>query len=129
MLKEFKKFIERGNVLDLAVGVIIGAAFGKIVTSLVEDILTPLIGIITGGINFSGLSLTVGNANLMYGNFIQSIIDFLINAFCIFLIVKGINKVSRKKENTEEVEAVVETDETIVLKEIRDLLKEKEAKK
>lgn len=105
MIKEFKEFIAQGNVFDLAVGVIIGGAFGKIVTSLVEDILMPIIGLILGGIDFSGLSITVGDANVMYGNFIQVIINFLIIAFCIFLMVKAMNKFKKpvKEEITTKV--------------------------
>jgi len=91
MLKEFKDFIMRGNVLDLAVAVIIGGAFGKIVSSLVSDIIMPLIGLIIGGIDFSGLAFTVGSAKVTYGNFINNVVDFLIIAFVIFLIVKGAN--------------------------------------
>ena len=121
--KEFKDFIQRGNVMDLAVGVIIGAAFGKIVTSLVDDILMPVIGSIIGGINFSGLSVTIGKATIKYGLFINNIIDFLIVALCIFLIVKGINKLTKKKE--EEKPAPKKSDEVILLEEIRDLLKKK----
>jgi len=127
MLKEFKQFIQRGNVVDLAVGVIIGAAFGKIVTSLVADILTPIIGIITGGIDFTGLSLTIGEASVTYGNFIQNIVDFLINAFCIFMLVKVINKFTHKKE--EKGEEAPEPEEVTLLKEIRDLLKEEKTTK
>ncbi|HRQ24895.1 MAG TPA: large conductance mechanosensitive channel protein MscL [Anaerolineales bacterium] len=92
MLKEFREFIMRGNVLDLAIAVIIGGAFGKIVGSLVEHILTPLIGLLMGGVDFSGISSTVGGAVIMWGMFIQAIIDFLIIAFVIFLIVKAVNK-------------------------------------
>ena len=90
--QEFKEFIARGNVVDLAVGVIVGTAFGKIVTSLVSDILTPAIGIVMGGIDFTGLNITIKDSIISYGNFIQNIIDFLIQAFCIFLFVKLINK-------------------------------------
>lgn len=97
MLKEFKEFVMRGNVLDLAVAVIIGGAFGKIVSSLVNDILMPLIGLVLGGINFSELALTVGDAVVAWGAFVQAIIDFLIIAFVIFLIIKATNK-TRKKE-------------------------------
>lgn len=93
---EFREFIMRGNVLDLAVGVIIGAAFQAIVKSLVDDIITPLIGIILGKVDFSALSVMVGDAKIAYGNFITAIINFLIMAFVIFLIVKGINAVSEK---------------------------------
>ena len=95
---EFKEFIMRGNVVDLAVGVIIGGAFGSIVTSLVNDILMPIVGAIIGGIDFSGLSITIGNANIMYGNFIQNVIDFLIIAACVFVLVKAVNKLTKKKE-------------------------------
>lgn len=102
MIKEFKEFISRGNVLDLAVGVVIGSAFSAIINSLVEDIITPLVGMIIGGIDFSSLSVTVGNAELMYGNFIQAIINFLIIAFCLFLVVKAANSLRRKEEVVEE---------------------------
>ncbi len=98
MIKEFKEFIAQGNVFDLAVGVIIGGAFGTIVTSLVEDILMPIIGLILGGVDFSGLSITVGDANVKYGNFIQVVINFLIIAFCIFLMVKAMNKFKKPVE-------------------------------
>ncbi len=96
MLEEFKKFIMRGNVLDLAVGVIIGGAFGKIVASLVGDILMPLIGLLLGGIDFSGLAIMVGKAEIKYGGFIQAVIDFLIIALVIFLIVKMANRMTAK---------------------------------
>jgi large conductance mechanosensitive channel len=99
MLKEFREFVMRGNVLDLAVAVIIGAAFGKIITSLVNDILTPLIGLVMGGVNFGGLAFQVGEAVLTYGNFIQAIIDFLIVALVIFLIVKAANNLKRKEKD------------------------------
>ena len=111
MFEEFKKFISKGNVVDLAVGVIIGGAFGKIVSSLVNDILMPIIGAIIGGIDFSDLSIKIGNAKIMYGMFIQNVIDFLIIAFCVFLFVKAINKLTdvtsklenkRKKKDTKE---------------------------
>ena len=128
MIKEFKEFIAKGNAMDLAVGVIIGAAFGKIVTSLVNDILMPLLGLILGGIDFTGLSIKVGDAKIMYGNFIQSAIDFLIVAFCIFLMIKAVNKLMAKakkdttEENVEDIEEAV-NDEVKLLEEIRDLLK------
>src|SRR5512137_674525 len=96
MIKEFKEFIMKGNVMDLAVAVIIGGAFGKIVSSLVADIIMPLIGLILGGIDFSGLAFTVGSAKVTYGNFINALIDFLIIALVIFLLVKGINKLNKK---------------------------------
>jgi len=96
LLKEFKTFIMRGNVMDLAVGVIIGGAFGKIVSSLVNDLIMPLVGLIIGGIDFSALALTVGNAKVTYGSFINSVIDFIIIALFIFLMVKGINSMQKK---------------------------------
>lgn len=95
MFKEFKEFVMRGNVLDLAVGVIIGGAFGKIVGSLVNDILMPLVGLLMGGVNFSELSVTVGSATIMWGLFLQTVVDFLIIAFVIFLIVKSANKMKK----------------------------------
>ena len=120
--KEFKDFAMKGNVMDMAVGVIIGGAFGKIVTSLVDDVLMPAIGTLTGGVDFSNLAVTFGDANLKYGSFIQNIIDFLIIAFCIFLMIKGMNKLSKKKE--EEPAAPAEpSNEEKLLSEIRDLLK------
>ena len=121
-LKEFKTFISKGNVVDLAVGVIIGSTFGKIVSSLVNDILMPIIGIIIGGIDFSNLTIQIKDATIKYGIFIQNIIDFLIVAFCIFIFIKLINKVSKKEE--EKKEKVV-CEEAKILKEIRDILKEK----
>jgi large conductance mechanosensitive channel len=96
MLKEFKAFITRGNVMDLAVGVIIGGAFGKIIASLVTDILMPVIGLLIGGIDFANLSFTIGNATIAYGLFINNIIDFLIIALVIFLMVKGLSKLQKK---------------------------------
>ena len=100
MLKEFREFAIRGNVMDLAVAVIIGGAFGKIVTSLVNDILMPLIGLIMGGVNFADLSLTVGNAVVKWGAFVQSIIDFILIAFVIFLLVRAINRLKREEPVT-----------------------------
>ncbi|MBQ6477250.1 MAG: large-conductance mechanosensitive channel protein MscL [Bacilli bacterium] len=117
---EFKEFISRGNVVDMAVGVIIGAAFGKIVTSLVDDILMPAIGALIGGLDFTKLSATVGSAHIKYGVFIQSVVDFLIVAFCIFLVIKLFEKFKRKEEET-----AAPSDEVVVLEEIRDLLKNK----
>ena len=121
MLNEFKAFIAKGNVLDLAVGIIIGAAFTAIVTSLVDDLINPLIGLIIGGIDFSGLSVGVGDAQFMYGNFINAIIKFLIVAWVIFLIVKGVNALRRQQE---EAPAAPSPSEAL-LTEIRDLLKTK----
>ena len=125
--KEFKEFISKGDILDLAVGVIIGGAFSKIVTSLVNDILMPIIGILIGGIDFSNLSINVADAKIMYGSFIQQIIDFLIIAFCIFIFVKIITKITHKKEEVKEEtkEEVKKSDEVILLEEIRDLLKDR----
>ena len=110
----------KGNVVDMAVGVIIGGAFGKIVSSLVDNIFMPLIGVVTGGIDFTTLAVTVGEAKVNYGIFIQNVIDFLIIAFCIFLFIKAINKITRKKEEPE-APAGPTTEE--LLGEIRDLLK------
>lgn len=124
MLKEFKQFIARGNVMDLAVGVIMGAAFGSIVTSLVNDILTPTLGIIMGGIDFTGLNFEIKDAVISYGNFIQNIINFLIQAFCIFLLVKFVNKLFHKKEKQEKPKEPVKSEEVLLLEQIRDLLKE-----
>lgn len=123
MLKEFKKFISRGNVLDLAVAVIIGGAFGKIVTSLVNDILMPIIGVILGGLDFTTLILTVGESQIMYGVFIQNIIDFLIISLSIFVFIKIITKFNPPKK--EEEKAPVKSDEVVLLEQIRDLLKNK----
>ncbi len=123
-VKEFMTFISKGNVIDLAVGVIIGGAFGKIVSSLVDDIIMPLVGIIIGGIDFSALTLTIGDAKLAYGMFIQNIIDFLIVAACIFVFIKLINKFKRKKEE-EPAEPPKKDEQIILLEEIRDLLKKK----
>ena len=95
MLKEFKEFVMRGNVLDLAIAVIIGGAFGKIIGSLVNDILMPLIGLLMGGVNFSELTFTVGAAQVKWGMFVQTIIDFLIIAFVIFLVVRTANKMKK----------------------------------
>lgn len=120
MLKEFRDFINRGNVMDLAVAVILGAAFGAIVTSLVDDILMPILGIFIGGINFAGLAITVGDAVIGYGNFIQMIVNFLIIAFAIFLIVRWVNKL--KKEAP--APSPAPSPEEKLLAEIRDLLKE-----
>ena len=120
--QEFKQFIARGNVIDLAVGVIIGSAFGKIVSSIVDDILMPLIGVIIGGLDFSNLTIKVEDATIKYGLFIQNVIDFLIVSICIFFIIKIINKLSRKQTKEE---TIIKDEKTVLLEEIRDLLKEK----
>lgn len=121
-LKEFKEFISKGNIVDMAIGVIIGSAFGKIVTSLVNDIFMPIIGVIVGGLDFSNLSIKVGNSAIMYGSFIQNVVDFLIVAACIFFMIKVLSKFKKK----EEVKTETTVDEnTLLLREIRDLLKKK----
>lgn len=121
-INEFKSFISKGNVIDLAVGVIIGGAFGKIVTSVVNDVLMPLIGILIGGIDFTSLSFKIKDATINYGMFIQNVIDFLIVALCIFIFVKLINKFNKKEEK--EVKEEPKVDPQIeLLTEIRDLLK------
>jgi len=100
MLKEFREFAIRGNVMDLAIAVIIGGAFGKIVTSLVDDLLMPLIGLLLGGLNFSDIAITVGGAVIKWGAFVQSIIDFIIIAFVIFLLVRAMNRLKRQEPTT-----------------------------
>ena len=97
MWKEFKEFALRGNVIDLAVGVIIGAAFGKIVTALVDDIIMPIIGLFMGGLDLSNLAFTAGNAVIKWGDFLQAVIDFIIIAFIVFLMVRGMNRLYRKE--------------------------------
>ncbi|EPD53849.1 large conductance mechanosensitive channel protein MscL [Paenisporosarcina sp. FSL H8-0542] len=122
MWQDFKKFALKGNVMDLAVAVVIGAAFGKIVSSLVADIITPLIGVLMGGIDFTGIIIPVGDAEVMVGNFIQSIVDFLIVAFAIFMVIRILMKFQRKKEAVVEDGPVIDAKEAL-LTEIRDLLK------
>ena len=122
MWEDFKKFAFEGNVLDLAVAVIIGAAFGKIVTSLVEDIIMPLVGALFNGVDFSNLMWTIGSANIAYGMFLQSVFDFLVIATSIFLFIRLI---LRKKQQEEEEDEVDPQEQ--LLKEIRDLLKEKQS--
>lgn len=124
-LKEFQEFAVKGNVMDLAVAVVIGNAFGKIVTSLVNDIIMPLMGIVLGGLNFTKLELTLEDVTLKYGNFLQSIVDFVIIAFCIFVAVKMMNVVIRKKKAEEKKEGKANAKEVELLVEIRDLLKKK----
>ena len=125
-IKEFKQFISRGNVMDLAIGVIIGSAFGKIVTSVVNDILIPLIGIIIGGLDFTNLSIKIKDATINYGMFIQNVIDFLIVAICIFIFIKIVSKFTKKSEEKEEVK---KDEQIILLEEIRDLLKKQSKSK
>lgn len=128
-MTEFKEFIAKGDVMSMAVGIIIGGAFTAIVNSLVGDVITPFLGIITGGIDFTGISITVGEANIMIGKFIQAIITFLLTAFVIFVIMKFINSLVKKEEPKVEEpapEVPAEPSEDIkLLMEIRDLLKEK----
>jgi len=123
MLAEFKAFAMKGNVIDLAVAVVIGAAFGKIVSSLVENIITPLIGLVMGGVDFTGLAVQVGEASVTYGVFIQSIIDFVVVAFVIFMVVKGINKAQEATAGEAEEEAPAGPSEIDLLTEIRDSLR------
>ncbi len=122
MLQEFKAFAMKGNVLDLAIGVIIGGAFGTIVNSLVGDVFMPIIGILTGGINFSGLSLSIGEAAIAYGKFIQAVFVFLITAWALFLVVKAANAM-KKQEEAKPAAPPAPTKEEILLTEIRDALR------
>ena len=122
-IKEFKEFASQGNVMDMAVGVIIGGAFGKIVSSLVDDIIMPVVGVLTGGVDFSTLAAKVGDAEVKYGMFIQNIIDFLIIAFCIFCMIKAMNKFKKKEEPAPEAPAGPTTEE--LLADIKDILKNK----
>lgn len=124
MLKEFRNFIQRGNVMDLAVAVIIGGAFGAIVNSLIDDIIMPVIGVLLGGVDFTGLSIWVGDAVILYGNFIQAIVNFLVIAFSVFLVVRSYNKLQKEEAETPEEPAEPSAEE-ILLTEIRDLLKER----
>ena len=127
ILKEFRDFINRGNVIDLAVGVIIGGAFNKIISSLVNDLIMPVVGIILGGIDFTNLEITIPNflggssaAHLRYGNFIQNVVDFLIVAFCVFIFIRIINKFTAKKEAEAATEPTTDKKILTVLEEIRD---------
>lgn len=129
MIKEFKEFAIKGNMMDMAVGIIIGAAFGKIVSSLVEDVIMPPIGLLLGGMDFSNLAVTLKQASdgaeavtLKYGSFVQTVVDFTIIAFAIFIMVKAINNL-KKKEEEKPVEPPAQE---VLLTEIRDLLKEKQ---
>jgi len=123
LLKEFKAFALKGNVLDLAIGVIIGAAFGKIVSSLVSDIIMPLIGLLMGGVDLSGLKKTLGNATITYGVFLQTVLDFLIVSFSIFMFIRTLNRFKRKEEAKPD-EPPAPSKEEMLLTEIRDLLKQ-----
>ena len=125
MLKEFRDFINRGNVVDLAVAVIIGGAFGAIITSLVNDIIMPLIGVIIGGVDFAALSIQVDEATILYGSFIQAIVNFLLIAFVLFLIVRSFNKLQKEEEAAPAPPPEPSAEEKL-LTEIRDLLKEQD---
>ena len=135
MVNEFKEFIARGNVMDMAVGVIMGSAFGKIVTSLVDNILMPIIGMILGNIDFTTLTIKVTiwerTTAIKYGIFIQNVVDFLIVALCIFLMIKALNRLAKKikKPIEEKEEEPKKSDETLLLEEIRDLLKKQSKEK
>lgn len=131
MLKEFKEFAVKGNVVDMAVGIIIGGAFGKIVTSLVNDVIMPPIGLLLGGVNFSQLAITLKEATvdkpavtLNYGTFIQVVIDFILVAFAIFMLIKAMNALKRKQEVAPAAPPAPPKEE-LLLTEIRDLLKKK----
>ena len=124
---EFKKFILRGNVIDLAVGVVIGASFAKIIDSLVADLFMPIVGFITNGVNIAGLSTTYGDVTLRYGNFLQASINFVIIGFCLFLVVKGMNALQRRMVKEEAAKPPELSASEKLLVEIRDLLKQSNA--
>ena len=131
IVKEFREFAMRGNVVDMAVGIIVGAAFGKIVSSLVADVVMPPIGLLLGGVDFSGLKITISQAaqgaeavSINYGIFIQTVIDFTIIAFAIFLMIKAINKMKRREEEAPKAPPAPSKEEAL-LAEIRDILKNK----
>ena len=124
-VSEFKEFISRGNVLDMAVGVVIGGAFTAIVTALVDNIITPLIGILVGGLDFTGLSVKVGEATIGYGAFIQAVINFLLIFFVIFCVIRSFNKLAKKKEE-EPAAPPAPAEDVVLLREIRDLLANQE---
>ncbi len=122
MLQEFKAFAMKGNVVDLAIGVVIGGAFGATVSSLVGDVIMPVIGVLTGGLDFTGLAYKVGGASIAYGKFIQALFIFTVVAFVLFVVVKGMNKMKKEEEEKPAVPAAVPPD-VLLLTEIRDLLK------
>jgi large conductance mechanosensitive channel len=125
MWKEFQDFLKRGNVVDLAIAVILGAAFGAIVTSLVNDLIMPLVGIIIGGVSFTGLVWQVGTAQLKYGNFIQALVNFLIIAFVLFLVVRAYNRLRAPKPAPAAPAPLSPPQDVVLLSEIRDLLKQR----
>lgn len=124
-VSEFKEFISRGNVLDMAVGVVIGGAFTAIVTALVDNIITPLIGILVGGLDFTGLSVKAGEVTIGYGAFIQAVINFLLISFVIFCVIRSFNKLAKKKEE-EPAAPPAPAEDVVLLREIRDLLANQE---
>lgn len=124
-VSEFKEFISRGNVLDMAVGVVIGGAFTAIVTALVDNIITPLIGVLVGGLDFTGLSVKVGEATIGYGAFIQAVVNFLLISFVIFCVIRSFNKLAKKKEE-EPAAPPAPAEDVVLLREIRDLLANQE---
>ena len=128
LLNEFKTFISKGNILDLAVAVVIGTAFKQIVSSLVDDIIMPLVGAILGGTNFTHLHIEIGDSYITYGNFIQNIVDFLLIALSVFFVMKFIEKFQKEEEAAPEAPAK-KSDDVVLLEEIRDLLKEQPAAK
>jgi large conductance mechanosensitive channel len=123
-IKEFKEFAVKGNMMDMAIGIIIGAAFGKIISSLVTDVIMPPIGLLLGGIDFKSLVIKIGTATMTIGNFINAIIDFVIIAFVIFLMIKGMNKM-KKKEEAKPSTPPKSSEEVLLLREIRDSLSKK----
>ena len=127
-IKEFREFISQGDVMSMAIGIIIGGAFTTIVTSVVDDIIGPIIGLICGGLNFSGISFGIGDAQIMFGNFIQAVINFLITAIVLFLIIKSFNTMKEKgarlkKKEAEEAAPEEPSEDILLLREIRDSLK------
>ncbi len=123
---EFKEFINRGNVIEMSIGVLMGTSFSKIVTSIVNDVLMPTIGIFMGGLDFTNIVFKIKNAEIKVGSFIQSVVDFLIVAICIFVFIKILSKITKKKiEKEENKQEITKSDEVILLEEIRDLLKNK----
>ena len=126
LIGEFKIFVTKGNVMDLSVGIIVGSAFTAVVTALTSNVLMPIIGVALGGVDFSTLAITFGKASIGYGAFIQAVFNFFIIAFTVFLLVKGLNVITRKKE--EKKEPSKPSDELLILSEIRDLLKKQQEK-
>ncbi len=128
-IKEFKAFAMKGNVIDMAVGVIMGGAFGKIVSSLVSDVLMPLIGILTGGIDMNNLAFSVGEAEIKYGSFMQNVLDFLIISFSIFIMIKAMSRIMHRKKAEEAVPMPpAPSKEEELLAEIRDIIKSRQDK-